>query len=97
MYMAVHVRPHPAACAPCARCATAWATTHPKLPPPALIPKVCQDVVSKTKAELGRVDVVVNNASEQHVSSAGIEDVPPEQLERVFRYDQGLGTCGKDA
>ena len=28
---------------------------------------------------------LVNNASEQHVSSAGIEDVPPEQLERVIR------------
>lgn len=27
----------------------------------------------------------VNNASEQHVSSAGIEDVPPEQVERVMR------------
>jgi len=24
-------------------------------------------------------------ASEQHVSSAGIDDIPPEQLERVFR------------
>ncbi|GBF94167.1 NAD(P)-dependent oxidoreductase [Raphidocelis subcapitata] len=47
--------------------------------------KVCQEVVSKTVSELGRLDILVNNASEQHVSSAGIEDVPPEQLERVMR------------
>ncbi|KAI8463913.1 MAG: short-chain dehydrogenase/reductase SDR [Monoraphidium minutum] len=47
--------------------------------------KTCADVVAKTVSELGRIDILVNNASEQHVSSAGIEDVPPEQLERVMR------------
>ncbi|KIZ07834.1 short-chain dehydrogenase/reductase SDR [Monoraphidium neglectum] len=47
--------------------------------------KVCADVITKTVAELGRIDILVNNASEQHVSSAGIEDVPAEQLERVLR------------
>lgn len=46
--------------------------------------KVCEHVISKTVSELGHIDILVNNASEQHVSSAGIEDVPPEQLERVM-------------
>jgi NAD(P)-dependent dehydrogenase (short-subunit alcohol dehydrogenase family) len=47
--------------------------------------KVCADVVAKTVQELGALDVLVNNASEQHVSSAGIDDVPPEQLERTLK------------
>lgn len=51
--------------------------------------------MSKTVAELGRVDILVNNASEQHVSSAGIEDVPPEQIERVMRTNVRARTSAR--
>src|SRR4029453_18929290 len=44
----------------------------------------CQDVVQQTVAALGQLDVLVNNAAEQHP-----QDIPPkitaEQLERTFR------------
>ena len=46
--------------------------------------KFCAQVVERTVRELGRVDIVVNNAAEQQVGE-GIEDVEPEQLEKTFR------------
>ena len=46
--------------------------------------RVCQDAVQRTVNELGRLDVLVNNASEQHPQES-IEDITAEQLERTFR------------
>ena len=44
----------------------------------------CQQVVQQTIESLGRLDVLVNNAAEQHPQSS-IEDITIEQLERTFR------------
>ena len=44
----------------------------------------CREVVARTVEELGRLDVVVNNAAEQHPTES-IEDITEEQLERTFR------------
>jgi NAD(P)-dependent dehydrogenase (short-subunit alcohol dehydrogenase family) len=41
-------------------------------------------VVQSTIAELGRLDVLVNNAAEQHPQKS-LEDITAEQLERTFR------------
>ncbi|MBA2565496.1 MAG: glucose 1-dehydrogenase [Gemmatimonadetes bacterium] len=47
-------------------------------------PELCRKAVRRTLAELGRLDVLVNNAAEQHPQER-IEDISPEQLERTFR------------
>lgn len=47
-------------------------------------PKFCQELVNKVVAKLGRLDILVNNAAEQH-PQAKIEDISAEQLERTFR------------
>ncbi len=44
----------------------------------------CRQAVARTVDELGRLDIVVNNAGEQHVVS-GLEEISAEQLERTFR------------
>ncbi len=44
---------------------------------------VCQRHVQKTVKELGRLDVLVNNAAEQH-PQASLEEIGDEQLERTF-------------
>jgi NAD(P)-dependent dehydrogenase (short-subunit alcohol dehydrogenase family) len=46
--------------------------------------KVCQKIVDKTLKEMGRIDIVVNNAGEQHPQQR-IEDIDSNQLERTFR------------
>ena len=46
--------------------------------------KLCRRIVAKTVQELGRLDILVNNASEQHPQES-IEDITAEQLERTFR------------
>lgn len=45
---------------------------------------VCRAAVEQTVSDLGRLDILVNNAAEQHVSE-DLLDISPEQLERTFR------------
>lgn len=44
----------------------------------------CERLVGDAVARLGGLDIVVNNAAEQHVDTE-LEDLTPEQLERTFR------------
>jgi len=44
----------------------------------------CREVVRRTVDEFGRIDVLVNNAAEQHPQQA-LEDIDSAQLERTFR------------
>ncbi|MBI0579542.1 SDR family oxidoreductase [Neobacillus cucumis] len=44
----------------------------------------CQEAISQTVNELGSLDILVNNAAEQHPQQR-IEDISSEQLERTFR------------
>jgi NAD(P)-dependent dehydrogenase (short-subunit alcohol dehydrogenase family) len=44
----------------------------------------CQEAVARTVRELGRLDVLVNNAAEQHTTQS-ISELSAEQLERTFR------------
>ncbi|HEX8230197.1 MAG TPA: SDR family oxidoreductase [Chloroflexia bacterium] len=44
----------------------------------------CRQVVERTVRELGKLDILVNNAAEQHPQE-NIEDITAEQLERTFR------------
>ncbi|NHN31827.1 SDR family oxidoreductase [Paenibacillus agricola] len=44
----------------------------------------CQEVVRKTVDTFGRLDILVNNAAEQHPQES-IEDITQEQLEKTFR------------
>ncbi|MFN2432498.1 MAG: SDR family oxidoreductase [Gemmatimonadota bacterium] len=44
----------------------------------------CRKAVKQTVRELGRLDVLVNNAAEQHPQER-LEDITAEQLERTFR------------
>jgi len=44
----------------------------------------CRSAVKKTVDELGRLDIVVNNAAEQHPQE-NLEDISTDQLEKTFR------------
>jgi NAD(P)-dependent dehydrogenase (short-subunit alcohol dehydrogenase family) len=46
--------------------------------------KFCRKAVEQTVKEFGKIDVVVNNAAEQHPQES-IEDISEKQLERTFR------------
>jgi NAD(P)-dependent dehydrogenase (short-subunit alcohol dehydrogenase family) len=46
--------------------------------------RFCHDCVKQTVKQLGRLDVLVNNAAEQHPQES-IEDISARQLERTFR------------
>ncbi|QDU25204.1 General stress protein 39 [Anatilimnocola aggregata] len=45
---------------------------------------VCQKVVTQTLKKFGRLDILVNNAAEQHPQKS-LADITAEQLERTFR------------
>jgi len=47
-------------------------------------PEFCEDAVSLTVEEFGKLDILVNNAAEQHPQKS-LLDITPEQLERTFR------------
>lgn len=47
-------------------------------------PAFCADAVSLTVEDLGKIDILVNNAAEQHPQE-NLLDITPEQLERTFR------------
>lgn len=44
----------------------------------------CQDLIKKTVENLGKLDILINNAAEQHPQDK-IEDITADQLERTFR------------
>lgn len=44
----------------------------------------CREVARRVVQEFGRIDVLVNNAAEQHMQE-NLEDISDEQLERTFR------------
>lgn len=44
----------------------------------------CMDVVNRTMASFGKIDILVNNAAEQHPQNS-IEEITKEQLERTFK------------
>jgi NAD(P)-dependent dehydrogenase (short-subunit alcohol dehydrogenase family) len=44
----------------------------------------CKDVVAQVVAQFGKLDILVNNAAEQHPQK-NLEDITQEQLERTFR------------
>lgn len=46
--------------------------------------KFCQKLVERTVKELGRLDILVNNAAEQHPQTS-IEDITADQLLRTFK------------
>lgn len=47
-------------------------------------PAFCRKAVARTVREFGRLDVLVNNAGEQHPQES-IDKITPKQLERTFR------------
>jgi NAD(P)-dependent dehydrogenase (short-subunit alcohol dehydrogenase family) len=46
--------------------------------------KFCREAIEQTIKGFGRLDIVVNNAAEQHPQES-LEDITAEQLERTFR------------
>ena len=44
----------------------------------------CEQLVERTASELGKLDILVNSAAEQHPQKS-IENISAQQLERTFR------------
>lgn len=47
-------------------------------------PQFCREAVERTVQELGKLDILVNNAAVQYPQKK-VEDITPEQLEKTFR------------
>jgi NAD(P)-dependent dehydrogenase (short-subunit alcohol dehydrogenase family) len=47
-------------------------------------PGFCRQAVSRVMSEFGQIDVLVNNAAEQHPKKE-VTEISPEQLDRTFR------------
>lgn len=47
-------------------------------------PAVCDEMVHQVVAEFGKLDILINNAAEQHPQD-NVQEITPEQLERTFR------------
>jgi NAD(P)-dependent dehydrogenase (short-subunit alcohol dehydrogenase family) len=47
-------------------------------------PEFCRSAVDQVIRELGKLDILVNNAAEQH-PKGDIEEITPDQLDRTFR------------
>ncbi|HEY0646219.1 MAG TPA: glucose 1-dehydrogenase [Nocardioides sp.] len=47
--------------------------------------EACQALVDRAVAELGRIDILVNNAAYQMAQPGGIADITTDQLDRVMR------------
>lgn len=45
--------------------------------------QTASEVIGKVVESLGRLDILVNNASEQHVQES-LTDITPEQLQKTF-------------
>ncbi|GAV11522.1 putative oxidoreductase YhxC [Paenibacillus sp. NAIST15-1] len=44
----------------------------------------CKQIVEQTVTQFGKLDILVNNAAEQHVQN-NLESITSEQMERTFR------------
>lgn len=44
----------------------------------------CQEAIQKAVDEFGKLDILVNNAAEQHIQQS-LQDITAEQMERTFR------------
>ncbi|RCV91873.1 SDR family oxidoreductase [Billgrantia montanilacus] len=47
-------------------------------------PDFCHDIIDRTMAEFGKVNILVHNSAEQY-DWDDITDIPPEQLQRTFQ------------
>ena len=47
--------------------------------------EVCRQLVDRTVSELGRIDILVNNAAYQMAQPGGIADITSEQFDRVMK------------
>ncbi len=50
-------------------------------------PRVCSQIVEKTRAELGRLDILVNNAAYQGKAVESFTQLTPERIERTFKVN----------
>src|SRR5436190_878442 len=54
----------------------------------------CRKAVAQTVKEFGKLDILLNNAAEQHPQDS-IERITEKQLERTFGSDAALGRAGQ--